>query len=222
MKKILTYFFSAVMLLSITSCKDDDKYLFGEGPDERLEKKLAEYQNLLCNAPNGWMVMVGTKNTGDNGGAYRLYMKFTQDNHVTMYSDKDDTQAVTPKTSSYRLKSMLVPTLMFDTYNYLHELADTDAAISGGTAGNGLLSDFDFNLINEPDGDKIVAVGRKNSCPIVMRKATAEEEAAITGGDPLLRIIITTTAANWAAIKYATLDVDGLLVQLEMPPNAVI
>lgn len=215
MKKIITYFFFAVLLMSITSCNDDDKYLFGQGPDERLQAKLTEYQNLLCNEPCGWLVAVGTQATGTNSGAYRMWMKFTQDNRVTMYSDQNATTAVTPQTSSYRLKAMQFPTLMFDTYNYLHVMADPSGKISGATSGSGLYSDFDFDLKIGLNGDELIATGRYNGCPVILKKATPQDTVAITSG-PALVNIKTSVAANWEPIKYPTISVNGFIVQMSI------
>ena len=220
MKKILIYLLSVFVLVNLFSCKEDDKYLFGEGPDERLQAKLNEYQDILCNAPYGWLVAVGTQNRNSNGGAYRLWMKFTPDNRVTMICDRNATMAVTPKTSSYRLKAMQFPTLMFDTYNYIHTLADPSAGIPGSTSGQGLESDFDFNLTTDMVGDELLAVGRVNQCPIILKRATQEEEQMITDGitsnNPVLTTIKTTVAAYWTQLKYATVDIDGFFVQFSI------
>ena len=215
MKKIIIYVVSALVLVNISSCNRDEDYLFGESIDARLQAKLQEYADALCNAPNGWLVAVGTQNTGANGGAYRMYMKFTPDNRVIMYSDQNATTAVTPKTSSWRLKALQYPTLMFDTYNYIHAMADPSVAIPGGSAGQGLSSDFDFNFEteNSMDGNEMYAIGRFNRCPIILTKATAEEEQLITGG-AVLTNIKTIALANMP--PNATINVGGFYVYMSV------
>ena len=46
-----------------------------------------------------------------------------------MFSDFDSTSAVTLQESSYRLKAEQQPTLIFDTYSYVHVLADPNEAV---------------------------------------------------------------------------------------------
>jgi hypothetical protein len=77
-------------------------------------------------------------------------------------------------TASYRLKALQQPALLFDTYSYVHVLADPDAAVNGGTYGNGLVSDFEF-AIDGKAGDSIKLTGRFNGSKAVLIKATQQE-----------------------------------------------
>ena len=220
MKKILIFICASLLT---GSCDNDEKYLFGTGPDERLQETITKYQDMLCNAPYGWLVAVGTQSTHQlNGGAYRLWMKFSSDNRVTMCSDQSDIAAVTPQTSSYRIKAMLFPTLMFDTYNYLHVMADPAVLITGGTSGSGLYSDFDFEFRTTITGneDEFVLTGRFNDCPIVFKKATQQEAEAVTEGT--LIDIKTTVASYWDTMLYPSIDIGGFIVQMGIGSRLVM
>ncbi|MDR0667972.1 MAG: DUF4302 domain-containing protein [Prevotellaceae bacterium] len=216
MKRKIVYILSiGIVWLGFLSCAEEEKYLFGDSLDARLQAQLTQYQQTLCSAPCGWLMAVGTKDQGIAGGAYRFWVKFTPDNRVVMYGDINRTTATTPRESSYRLKSMQFPTLMFDTYNYLHMLADPTPVLAGATTGLGLTSDFDVNLTGDGQGDEIVATGRLNECPFIFTKATPEDTLAITN-DSALSTIKTATIALWETMKYATIDVNGFKIQLSI------
>src|SRR5574338_1090715 len=139
MKKIVLYIVS--LTLFFTACRKDEA-VFDQSPDERINKALGDYQAALVSSPTGWKATV----VPGSGGIYHFYFRFNNENRVFMYSDFDTATAKHQKDSSYRLKALQQPTLIFDTYSYLHLLADPDAAVNGGSYGSGLLSDFEFSL----------------------------------------------------------------------------
>lgn len=181
MKKTLLYFFSAVLFFS--ACKKDDDSVFEKSPDERLTEKLASYQSLLTAAENGWKGFIYPK----SGGVYSFYFKFNDANRVNMLSSFDSASAVTLTESSYRLKALQQPSLLFDTYSYLHVLADPDASVNGGPDGSGfvngigLQSDFEF-YFDSSSADTINLVGRFHGSKATLIKATAEEAAGFANG----------------------------------------
>jgi hypothetical protein len=215
MKRKYLYLLSIGTLIGLLSCAEEEKYLFGDSSDARLQEQLTEYQHILCDAPCGWLVAIGTQDQGVAGGAYRFWMKFRPDNRVVMVGDIDATIASTPQESSYRLKAMQYPTLMFDTYNYIHMLADASPALSGATRGSGLTSDFDVNLAGDLQGNEFTATGRLNNCPFIFTKATPEDTMAITG-NTALTTIKTDVIALWTPLKYPTVDIEGFKIQLSI------
>src|SRR6185312_11809852 len=138
MRKIIAY--AVLMVLIASSCTKKDDHLFNESPDDRLSKKLGDYQTQLSGASYGWKMVIEPA----GGGAYGFYVKFNNENRVQMVSDFDSASAVTLKESSYRLKALQQPSLIFDTYSYIHVLSDPDDGVNGGVFGKGLQSDFEF------------------------------------------------------------------------------
>ncbi|HKG67664.1 MAG TPA: DUF4302 domain-containing protein, partial [Segetibacter sp.] len=119
----------AVILLVISifsSCQKDDEAIFNKSADERLNEALAAYQTKLTGATDGWKGFIYPK----TGGVYTFYFKFNDANRVSMLSSFDSTSAVTLKESSYRLKGLQQPSLLFDTYSYLHALADPNGSVN--------------------------------------------------------------------------------------------
>jgi hypothetical protein len=213
MRRSLLFLIPAALLVGAAGCKEDDKYLFGATPDERIQVQLEKYQSDLCAAPCGWLVTVGTQDQGEAGGAYRFWMKFEPDNKVTMLGDVDATTAAVAKESSYRLKQMQYPTLMFDTYTYIHMPDDPGMAIPGATVGVGLLSDSDVSLKGDISGSEFRAVGRKRQCPFIFTRATPEDTAAIFS-QLALTALKDTAAKRWESIKYPTISVNGFYIQM--------
>lgn len=169
MKKILYILILAVVCFS--GCKREDDPVLDD-PDTRLNAKLSEYETLLSSASNGWKAEIYPK----GGKGYSFYFKF-EDGNVTMLSDFNGTTSVTPAKSTYRLKALQLPTLIFDTYSYVHMLSDPSASVSGGTQGQGLQSDFEFAIIKST-ADSIALLGTFNGNVMMMTKLSSEEETA--------------------------------------------
>lgn len=157
------------LLLIFSACRKD-KPVFDASPDERINKTLSEYQAALVSSSTGWKATI----IPGSGGIYHFYFRFNNENRVVMYSDFDTATAKHQKESSYRLKALQQPTLIFDTYSYLHLLADPDAGVNGGSYGSGLLSDFEFSL-DTLYADSIILRGKMNNTRLRLEKATQQE-----------------------------------------------
>ncbi|MDR0659349.1 MAG: DUF4302 domain-containing protein [Prevotellaceae bacterium] len=192
--KILTLLLAASVLFTACDLKED--YTFDETPDERLIRVLEEYSETLTSAPNGWMLSVNT----EISGGFTHWVTFDKSNRVVMLSDLDATWIVNPSwgdqstsvkpiESSYRLKAMQLPSLIFDTYTYIHLLADPQAKDNeyrpgngGAVNGEGLKSDFEF-YFQGIDNGKVYLRGRYYNTLAVLTPATPEEAQAALSGD---------------------------------------
>ena len=169
MKKYIIYL---IILITATACHKD-KAAFDKDVDDRINEQLGSYQSVIAGSANGWTATLITK----PGNTYSFYFRFNDSNRVFMYCDFDTTTASVLKESSYRLKSLQQPCLIFDTYSYVHLLADPDASKNGGVYGGGLLSDFEFS-IDTCTADSIKLTGRFNGSAAILRKASAQDRAA--------------------------------------------
>lgn len=170
MNKNLLHILLAITL--VASCRKDDDNVFDKSPDERLNETLKTYQAAITGAPYGWNANLVT----GEGGSYRFYFSFNDSNRVLMYSDFDSVTATEIKESSYRLKALQQPSLIFDTYSYIHILSDPDGSVNGGTYGSGLKSDFEFR-IDSVTADSISLTGRFNGSKLSLRKAAQGDRA---------------------------------------------
>jgi len=164
------------LVIAAVSCKKEE-YIFDQSPDERLNETLAGYQAALTSSPAGWKAVLQPA----LGGAYNFFFQFNNDNRVFMFADIDTATAHTKRESSYRLKALQQPSLIFDTYSYLHILADPDGSKNGGINGVGLASDFEFAFQSASE-DSIVLIGRQNKTKLKLEKATQEELDAWQNG----------------------------------------
>lgn len=176
MKKLIVYM--ALLAGLISACKKEEAAPApGQRPEERTEAALKKYQDALTGNKTGWIGYLYP----DGGGGYSFYMTFTDSNRVTMISDLAQDVAATPNESSYKVRQALSPSLFFDTYNYMHILADPDAAVNGGVYGWGLYSDFEF-AVDTLSGDTMLMHGNLNDSKMVMVKATAAQQTAFNAG----------------------------------------
>ncbi len=169
MKKAFLYTLVASAVLA--SCRKD-KTIFSESPDDRIDAVMTAYSDSLVGAANGWKGFVFP--SGMNGGVVAFYFKFSNTNRVQMFSDFDSLSNVTMKESSYRLKALQQPALIFDTYNYITVLADPDASVNGGSYGVGLNSDFEF-AIDSIKNNTVWLTGRQHGTKAYLLKASKQE-----------------------------------------------
>lgn len=175
MKKILSY----IILVSVAfaACSREEDPVFAETADQRIQKKLAEYQVAIAGATNGWNGELTTK----NNVTYRFHFSFDNANRVKMFSDFDGNTASVRKESSFRFKALQQPVLIFDTYSYIHIIGDPTDSVGGGPDGVGLNGDFEF-ILDTLTTDRIVMTGRFQGAKMVMKKASQQDFDAWQNG----------------------------------------
>jgi hypothetical protein len=193
MKKLLIYLLCITALL--TGCdKKSDLNIDGKTTDQRLTEALAMYQQKLLSAPYGWILTEYTNGTALNGGVtkegpkaiFSFYMKFDKDDKVSMISDFNQSMSATFNSSSFFIKATQRPTLIFDTYSYIHIPCNPDATISNSPYGNGFGwgTDFEFsfadNVAAADLGDTIRLIGNLNKCKVTLVKATQADQQVFT------------------------------------------
>jgi hypothetical protein len=170
MKKIMLL---GLLLVSLfTGCQKDDEIDPSEKPDARLNKTLSDYKTLLTGAENGWTAVLYP----DGGAGYSFLIKFNANDRVSMTSDINASTAATAFESTYRLKALQRPALLFDTYSYLHILTDPDETKSNGERGAGKYSDFEFSF-ESATPETITLTGNLQGSKLVLTKATAADAA---------------------------------------------
>jgi len=170
---------AALLVLSVfifSACKKYDT-AFVESPDQRINAAVKKYQSALTSSPAGWNATIKTQ----TGGIYHYHFRFNDSNRVKMYSDFNQSTAGTVGESSYRLKALQTPSLLFDTYSYLHLLSDPDGNVNGGIDGLGLASDFEFSL-DSLAADSILLTGRVHDTKLTLIKATQQDFDAWQNG----------------------------------------
>lgn len=192
----LLYILAVGMLLA--GCKKETPDLFEQTPDERLQEALDKFSAALYEGL-GWKLFVypkGLESQDIEVGGLTYYLRFPDSNRVTMVSDFTIDMAAVAEESGFRLKAAQRPSLIFDTYSYIHVAADPDESVSfspAQTGGYGWGTDFDFSFTTAAPADTIVLQGNFNKSDAYLIKATPEEmDAAFNGG--LAAIMNATTA----------------------------
>lgn len=201
MKKLLILILSAVILFS--ACRKDDQSVFNKSADQRLNEALTAYQTQLAGAQYGWKGLIYPK----GGGIYTFYFKFNNSNRVQMLAGFDSVSAVTLKESSYRLKAVQQPSLLFDTYSYIHLLSDPDPNVNGGDVGAGLQSDFEF-YFDSTSADTINLVGRFNGSKARLVRATQAEATAFTSGQLANGLLLNKILTYYKRLTIGSVSLD--------------
>lgn len=174
MRKIIL--FSLLIIVALSACEKEDEQGPDQRPDERINEILSSYKSQLVGSPFGWKAILYP----EGGAGYNFLLQFTDNDRVQMYSDINATTATEAMNSSYRLQALQRPSLLFDTYSYLHLLADPDAGKSGGDWGEGQYSDFEFSF-ESASADTIILSGNYNNSRLVLTRATEDALANYIG-----------------------------------------
>lgn len=180
----LIYLFIATFLFVGCNKNLDPDLTFGKLPEERIAERNAELKNKLVESPAGWKAFL---RTSLRGGGYGFYMKFYENDQVSMLSDWSNATATTRDTSTYRVKYVMNSSLIFDTYNYLSILQNPSANANGGTNANGLQSDIEFEYLRST-ADSVILKGKKYGNTLYLLKASEAEKTQFENGGYLTSI----------------------------------
>lgn len=170
----------ALVTIAFSACVKKVDDIFPETPDQRLQKTLNAYKDALMSAP-GWKLFVypkGLESQNIEVGGLTYYVTFPDSNRTVMVGDFNTVTADVPKESSWHLKATQRPSLVFDTYSYIHIAADPDETVSFSPTqqgGYGWGSDYDFSFKSAEPGDTLFMEGNFNHSTALMIRATQEE-----------------------------------------------
>ncbi|MBC9912637.1 DUF4302 domain-containing protein [Chitinophaga varians] len=203
-----------VLCILAASCrKDNDGSVFGLKPEERMNATLTAYKQQLTSGASGWKAYLFP----DGGQGFGFYFKFGENNRVNMLGDLTPATGQDLSESSYRMGAQQRPSLVFDTYNYLHLLSDPDERVFGGLRGKGYGSDFEFGY-DSTRTDTVFLTGNAQKSKMILVRASAAEEAAYkAGGLNIIRDAVTGYVSTHATLYTTTAD--GKKVQTVVNPN---
>ena len=205
--------FLFISVFGFSSCTKDETRAFDQSPDTRINEALTQYGSALTGSAAGWNATIKT----GTGGIYHFHFRFNESNRVFMYADINLETATTAKESSYRLKALQTPALIFDTYSYLHILADPDGSVNGGTNGQGLISDFEF-AFDSLATDSILLTGRVNGTKLKLIKATQQDFDAWQNGQ--WADVLAFENINKIQNYFKRVNIGGVNYDLKVDPVA--
>jgi len=174
---------------------------------------MAAYSEQLTGAENGWKAFLYTN--GEE--AYSFMFQFNTSDRVTMYADLSEESSTVIAESSYRLKAVQKPSILFDTYSYLHLLADPDPDVLDGDAGYGRYSDFEFS-IDSVSTDTIKLTGNNLGSKLIMVRATKAEADAYKAGALMQMIINAVSYADETPFSF--LQVGNIKYETIISPDS--
>jgi len=176
-KNIFIYFLLALPLL-LTSCLKDQEDLFTDSASARTTKYLAEVQDVLTSAENGWLLNYYPDREQSYGGA--VYTLQFDDEQVTVASEIAGDPNYT-ETSTYILNNEDGPVLMFDTYNQLMHYFATPSGSSGAGGYEAYDGDFIFIILGiSEDKNTITLKGNRSGNIMYMHRMTESSSSYIT------------------------------------------
>lgn len=160
------------LALYLGSCSNntDAEQLFDQTPTERLNAQKKELNDVLLTSEHGWKAVYFTDDT--QLGGYTHLFKFLPGNKVEMASDFDDDTG--KYTSDYDVVLGSTVSLLFDTFNRIHLLSDSDNYPTTALRGKGYLGDFQFLYYGQENGD-ILFKSNRLVREVRFVRATAED-----------------------------------------------
>ena len=170
--KYLMIAFSAILLSACTNDSTDAEKIFDKTPTDRINEQKTELNNALLSSEFGWKAVYFTDDT--QLGGYTHLFKFSDGGKVQMASDFDYDTAIYESDYSIALGSTV--SLVFDTFNRIHLLSDSDNFPTAALRGKGYLGDFQFLYYGQENGD-ILFKSNRLVREVRFVKATAEDWA---------------------------------------------
>ncbi|NLR65667.1 DUF4302 domain-containing protein [Chitinophaga varians] len=204
-----------VLCTLATSCrKDNDGSVFGTRPEERMNTTLTAYKKQLTGGANGWKAYLFP----DGGEGFGFYFKFGENDRVNMLGDLTPVTGQDLAESSYRMGALQRPSLVFDTYSYIHMLSDPDDRVFGGLRGRGYDADFEFGY-DSTRTDTVFLTGAANKSKMLLVRASAAEETAYkAGGLNTIRDAVGDYIDQHSTLYVSTAD--GKKVQTAIVPDS--
>ena len=167
--KYLMVAFSAILLSACTNNTDAEQ-IFDKTPADRINEQKTELNNALLSSEFGWKAVYFTDDT--QLGGYTHLFKFSDGGKVQMASDFDSDTAIYESDYSIALGSTV--SLVFDTFNRIHLLSDSDNYPTAALRGKGYLGDFQFLYYGQENGD-ILFKSNRLVREVRFVKATAQD-----------------------------------------------
>lgn len=187
-KTINSFLLAAFCSFATVSCSTDIDELFDSSAAQRVQKSVEYYDQLLQDAPYGW-IMNYYPGDGSMGGC-AFTVKFDKGN-VEMTSEiqiSDTIEVGTPYTSKYRVLKEQSIILTFDTYNpLLHSFTEPSQSNIDGWHSD---YEFIFNRVSE-HSDSIFLTGKKYGMELVLRRMTKEDQNYIQNVTRMNRLLMS-------------------------------
>ena len=162
--KFLSLFIALFTIISVFSCREDDK-VFEQNASERLNQTLLEARDVLASAENGWLIKMFPGEEMKYGG-YNLLAKFDKDGNVEATNELIEN--FERHKSIYSLNGGNGPTISFVTFNKaIHIFSEprADANFPDSNPQTGADGDLVFTIVSVSK-DKVLLKGLRSGVVI--------------------------------------------------------
>jgi hypothetical protein len=144
MKKCL--YICGLIIIVLTSCKDDEVAIFDKTADERVAEAISNLKQELIAPANGWRIKYRPE---AESGSYYILMDFNDDNTVTIKSDLGYNDGeFFEQTVTYRIDNSLGLELIIESYSFFSFLFEQGQAT--------FLAEYEFNFVNKTPDNALV------------------------------------------------------------------
>jgi hypothetical protein len=161
-----------LLLIVVTSCKDDDLNLFDKPADQRSAEAIAALRSALVAPDNGWKIKYQPE---DGSGSFWVLLDFDEDNNVTIRSDLGaEDGKYFEQTVTYRVDNSLGLELIIESYSFFAFLFEQDQAT--------FLAEYEFDYVNETPDKALVFTSKSdpsNPTILLFEKAEATDHALL-------------------------------------------
>lgn len=136
MKKIYNLWILALILIGAGACTSEVDDVFDQSAANRINQSIAEYQEVLRSAGNGWVLNYYPAATKAYGG-YTMLIRFHKEGTADVSCDLFQPDKVS--TGAYDMVNSAGPMLTFSTYNEIfHFFSEPSNALGIGEDGMGM------------------------------------------------------------------------------------
>jgi hypothetical protein len=163
-----------MLLIVLTSCKDDDINIFEKSADERTAEAIAALKQELASPANGWKLQYRPEN---GSGSYNVLLTFDEDDQVTIKTDLGANNGeFFTQTTTYRVDSSLGLELIFESYCFFSYLFEQEQASFG--------AEYEFNYLRKNEDGSLIFESKSDPIDktvLVFEEATAADQTNLLG-----------------------------------------
>jgi hypothetical protein len=165
-----------MLLIVLSSCKDDDINIFEKSADERVAEAIANLKQELASQPEGWKLKYRPEN---ESGSYHVLLTFDNDDQVIIKTDLGANNGeFFEQTTTYRIDSSLGLELIMESYCFFSYLFEQEQATFG--------AEYEFNYLHKNDDGSLVFESKTDAIDktiLVFEPATSSDQTNLLGTD---------------------------------------
>lgn len=208
MNKLLSYSYACALVLSLAACQNEEADIFDKSAAERLNEASELYAGRLTDCTDGWALEYYPNSTSDydnyvKGVGYLMLAQFGKDYSVRIGMNNSLTDSKYDEDlSSWQVITDMGAVLSFNTHNrLLHKFSDPEDVAGTATdeTGKGFLGDYEFVLVDVPEGgDYVTLKGKKSKAYSRLTRLSAGTDFAeyIADVQRMQKLVLANTAPN--------------------------